>query len=183
MKGSSNALREFRDGDPERRVHHRLSAKLGRKILRVFRGEAPPRVVLVLDLRVPIRTSAFERTDFDEAVRFAAGVLRALWYRSVPMELQFLTSAGVESKVSWRCRDLETYLSWLAVVAPEPSSGEPQPAPPASRQIYDTRHVLIHLGMVDESKTGKPWIVIQAGSRDYFRLLKVPYLAPSAEAP
>jgi len=80
-----HGLREWRDGESQRRIHWKLSARRGRLLVREFRGEDRPAVHVVLDTRLPsrprpsgrvsVRVSA--RTDerrggFERAVSLAA---------------------------------------------------------------------------------------------------------------
>ena len=174
------ALREFRDGDPERRVHHRLTARRGRKILRLFQGEAPPRVDLVLDQRVPTQRQTFQKVDFEEAVRFCAGILRALLVRNVQVTLHVVDRESVQRAVPPNCRDLYTFLAALALVQPLPEVGTPDSPPLPTDQGEEGRKVLVHLGMVHEAAVGRSWIVIEAGSRNYYQLLEPQFVNSDA---
>jgi uncharacterized protein (DUF58 family) len=173
--GEFYALREFRDGDPERRVHHRLSARTGRKVLRIFRGEAPPQVQLVLDPRVSLLTQTFQQTDFEEAVRFTVGIVRSLLLRNVPVTLFVLTAREPRLACSPRCRDLYAFLASLAQENPVHASDPDLPPLPAPSALGG-RRVLVHLGLVREDLLPRDWISIQAGSRKYYRLLEPRFL-------
>jgi uncharacterized protein (DUF58 family) len=173
-EGEFYALKEWRPGEPERRVHARLSARRGRKVVRVFRGEAPPLVHLLVDPRVGQHGRTFGSGDFDEALRFAAGIVKTLLQRGVPVSLALVETH--ESRPTARvacapsCRDLHSFLGALALARPLPS-GEPPGLPPLPQELAEGRRVLIHLGQVDEARLPREWLAIRAGSRRYYQLL------------
>jgi uncharacterized protein (DUF58 family) len=169
-EGEFYALKHFRPGDPERRVHARLSARLGKKVLRIFRGEAPPLVHLLVDPRVGRSGRAFGGGDFDEAMRFAAGMVRALLLRNVPVALSIVEAGGTRLAVAESCRDLYTYLATLALARPFASEGGAT-LPDFAAGARGERRVVLHLGMVDESRIPPDCLAIQAGSQRYFQLL------------
>lgn len=178
--GEFYALREFRPGDAEQRVHPRLSARRGIKVLRVFRGEAPPLVRIVLDRHVPLTQATFQGADFEEALRFAAGIVRALLQRSIPVELYSVGDEGVECLVERRSRDPYAFLSALALCQPL--------AGPAAYRLprwprEPGRKVLIHLGPLEGAARGAEWIAIQAGSQAYYQLLEPRFQRLSALEP
>ena len=70
------ALREFRSGDREVRVHPRLSARRGRKVWTEWRGGARQELRLFLDVRVPARGGGRGAQEFEMAIRALAGLLR-----------------------------------------------------------------------------------------------------------
>jgi len=175
-EGEFYSLKHFRPGDPERRVHARHSARLGKKVVRIFRGEAPPLVHLLVDPRVGRGASAFGSGDFDEAMRFAAGVVRSLRARNVPLSLSIVESGGTRLAVAESCRDLHTYLAALALARPLTTDATPAtpllplvPLLPAG--FTDARRVVLHLGAIDEARLPGDVLSIQAGSRRYFQLL------------
>lgn len=169
-EGEFYALKHFRPGEPERRVHARLSARRGRKVVRIFRGEAPPLVHLLVDPRVGRSARAFGGGDFDEAMRFAAGLVRALLRRNVPVALSIVEADGTRLAVAETCRDLYTYLATLAVARPFAGEGAPT-LPDFAIGGRGERRVVLHLGMVDESRVAPNCLAILAGSRRYFQLL------------
>jgi len=172
-EGEFYALKDWRAGEPERRVHARLSARRGRKVVRVFRGEAPPLVHLLVDPRVGEGGRAFGSGDFDEAMRFTAGVVRTLLQRGVPVSLALVEANGSASVACpSSCRDLHSFLGALALARPLRTSDEPGlPALPQAQAQADGRRVVVHLGLVDESRLPRDWLAIRAGSRRYFQLL------------
>jgi len=72
-----HGLREWRQGESQRRVHWKLSARRGRLLVREFRGEDRPPVHVVLDARLPPRKRTSARASerrgvFERAVSLAA---------------------------------------------------------------------------------------------------------------
>jgi uncharacterized protein (DUF58 family) len=169
-EGEFYALKHFRPGESERRVHARLSARRGRKVVRIFRGEAPPLVHLLVDPRVGRSARAFGGGDFDEAMRFAAGMVRALLLRNVPVALSIVEAGGTRLAVAETCRDLYTYLATLAVARPFAGEGGAT-LPDFAGGGRGERRVVLHLGMVDEARVPQDCLAILAGSRRYFQLL------------
>ncbi len=170
--GEFYALRHWRLGDPERRVHMRLSARRGHKVLRIFRGEAPPLVHLVVDLRVGRTARTFRQGDFDEAMRFAAGIVRALLKRDVPISLALIEAGGARIHCTTSCKDLDTFLGVLALARPVPVS-DPPDLPPQPAELGEGRRVVLHLGQVDETQLTRDWLAIRVGSRRYYQLLEM----------
>lgn len=177
--GEFYALREWREGDAERRIHPRLTARRGKKVLRIFRGEAPPVVHLVVDLRFARDGRSFGRVDFDEAMRFAAGMVRVLLRRSIPISLTLLEAGGARVACPQACRDLHRFLGELAVAAAFPVKSAPDvPTLPATTQFG--RKVVLHLGQIDDARAPAEWLAIRVGAQRYYQLLDM-QLGPTAE--
>lgn len=168
--GEFHSLRDWRPGDPERRVSARLSARRRRKVLRIHRGEAPPLVQLVVDVRVARGLRRFGQVDFDEAMRFAAGIVQSLLRREVPLALTLLENGGPRRVVDPSCRDLHVHLGALALARAQPCD-EAVHAPELAADPRAGRRVLLHLGLVDETRLAADWLAIRVGSRAYYRLL------------
>jgi len=66
--------REYRDGDPVRRIHWRSWARRGGPVVKEYQEEYFSRVALVLDTFLPRRPRAAERTRFEAAVSVLASV-------------------------------------------------------------------------------------------------------------
>jgi len=165
-----HSLREWREGDSEHHVHPRVSARRGRKVLRVFRGEAPPHLQLVLDLRVQDGPT-FERADFEEAVRVVAGITRSMLRRSVPVRLWFHGERRLRAVVPERCRDLHGYLAALALARPIPVEASELDPAVLPTQRAGSRGVLLHLG--DAGAADDPaWVRLRVGSTDFWRLVQ-----------
>ncbi|MSR47450.1 MAG: DUF58 domain-containing protein [Planctomycetes bacterium] len=182
--GEFYALREWREGDSERRVHPRLSARRGLKVLRQFRGEAPPVVHLIVDLRFARDGRSFGRVDFDEGMRFAAGIVRSLLARSVPVSLTLLETGGTRTACAAGCRDLHAFLGELALARAFPVAVAPDvPALPALTQ--QGRKVVLHLGQIDDARAPSDWLSIRVGAQRYYQLLDMqlaPAPAPTSSA-
>lgn len=66
--------REFRDGDPLRRIHWRSWARHGKPVVKEYQEEYFARVALVLDTYLPRRPRAAERGAFEAAVSVLASL-------------------------------------------------------------------------------------------------------------
>jgi uncharacterized protein (DUF58 family) len=68
------SLREYRPGDPLKRVHWRSSARLGRPVVREYQDEFFVRHGLILDTFMPVSVSDVFEDAVSVAASFAAGV-------------------------------------------------------------------------------------------------------------
>jgi uncharacterized protein (DUF58 family) len=66
--------RDFREGDPLRRVHWRSSARRGRPVVKEYHDEYFSRVALLLDTYLPPRPRAADREGFEAAVSLLASI-------------------------------------------------------------------------------------------------------------
>jgi uncharacterized protein (DUF58 family) len=66
--------RDFREGDPLRRVHWRSSARRGRPVVKEYHDEYFSRVALLLDTYLPPRPRAADRQAFEAAISLLASV-------------------------------------------------------------------------------------------------------------
>jgi len=176
--GDFYALRDWREGDAERRVHPRLTARRGRKVVRLFRGEAPPVVHLVVDLRSARDGRRFGRGDFDEAMRFAAGIVRTLLQRCVPVSLTLLDGGGARVACPASCKEFHVFLGELALARSQAVETAPD-VPVLPTLLRQGRKVVLHLGQIDESRCPADWLAIRVGARRYYQLLD-PQLAAAA---
>ena len=172
-EGEFHSVREFREGDPEKAVHPRLSARRGRKVLRLDQGAEPPRVRLVLDLEVASDADdVFQQVDFEEEVRFAAGLVHALADRGVPVSLATWDGRRLRSLTPDCSRDVFPVLAALTLIRPrsvdaaDASAVEVQSEPPVTR----VRTVFLHTGRGRTIPSG--WSNLAVGSQDYFDLLE-----------
>ncbi|HEV8474042.1 MAG TPA: DUF58 domain-containing protein [Methylomirabilota bacterium] len=85
------SLREYRPGDPFKRIHWRSWARVGKPIVREYQDEFFVRHGLVLDTFVPAATPAFE-----EAVSVAASFAAAVRTQDSLLDLMFI---GAEAYV------------------------------------------------------------------------------------
>ena len=89
-------IREYRPGDPVRRIHWKLSDKLDRLLLREPRDEDRDRVLVVLETRWPDRT---DPDALDASMRAALDSVRALAAQGIPLVLCW--DAGDEDGLRW----------------------------------------------------------------------------------
>lgn len=66
--------RDFRQGDPLRRVHWRSWARRGRPVVKEYHDEYFSRVALVLDTYLPRRPRAADREGFEAAISLLASI-------------------------------------------------------------------------------------------------------------
>jgi uncharacterized protein (DUF58 family) len=84
-------LRNWREGESQRRVHWKLSARRGRLLVREFRGEARPPVHVVLSTGVRgLRGRTGRFRSFDTAVSVAATLVEHFLRRRHPVRLTLL---------------------------------------------------------------------------------------------
>jgi uncharacterized protein (DUF58 family) len=108
------SLREYRPGDPLKRVHWRSSARLGRPVVREYQDEFFVRHGLVLDTFVPAGAGAV----FEEAVSVAASFAAGIRAHDSVLDLMFV---GPEAYVFTAGRGIghvERMLEVLADVQP-----------------------------------------------------------------
>jgi uncharacterized protein (DUF58 family) len=66
--------RDFREGDPLRRVHWRSWARRGRPVVKEYHDEYFSRVALVLDTYLPRKPRAADRKGFESAISLLASI-------------------------------------------------------------------------------------------------------------
>jgi uncharacterized protein (DUF58 family) len=66
--------RDFREGDPLRRIHWRSWARRGKPVVKEYQEEYFSRIALVLDTYLPKRPRAGERRSFEAAVSVLASI-------------------------------------------------------------------------------------------------------------
>ncbi len=67
-------IRDFREGDPLRRIHWRSWARRGKPVVKEYHEEYFSRVALVLDTYLPRRPRPVERESFEAAISVLAAV-------------------------------------------------------------------------------------------------------------
>jgi uncharacterized protein (DUF58 family) len=75
--GDSNEFvgtREYREGDPLRKIHWRSWARRGAPVVKEYHEEYFSRIALVLDTYVPRRSSAVERRAFEAGISVVASI-------------------------------------------------------------------------------------------------------------
>ncbi len=110
------SLRDYRPGDPLRRVHWRMSARTGRLAVREFQDEHFVRYGLILDTFAAAPAGA----EFEEAVSLAASYATLLPARDVLMELLFVGPEAYLFTAGRGVGQARGLLEILAGVAPCP---------------------------------------------------------------
>jgi uncharacterized protein (DUF58 family) len=75
-----HGLRDYRTGDPPRRIHWKATARRNRLTVREYEDAAPPRVLLVVEPWLPARPTAADRGQLEAVISLAAGVCKE-WRR------------------------------------------------------------------------------------------------------
>jgi uncharacterized protein (DUF58 family) len=114
-------VREYEDGEPLRAVHWASSARRGRLMVRELQDLPDDEAVVLLDLDASGLAGPPGHTSIDEAVRVAAGIVRASAARGRRGALVVAGRAAVRLPVTSLGRDWEDALTALAEV--EPTTG------------------------------------------------------------
>jgi uncharacterized protein (DUF58 family) len=112
------SLREYRDGDHARHIHHPSSARRGRLVVRTMRALPAERDLVVLDLRLRPRRSARLPRGFERAISLCAGICWQAVRANHPMRLVVIGRQPVAFDAVER--QLEDVLDHLAEVAAVP---------------------------------------------------------------
>jgi len=141
--GEFYGLREWRAGDSQRRVHWKLSARRGRKVMLDLRSEDRPRVELCLSCRVAAAPPSGRRhRDFERAVALTATLGERLLRRGHRVGLRVLGGSGLFLRDLHGRRGLAPLLAALAEVRWE--HGRPtMPGLPGPRAERVTRAVVL----------------------------------------
>jgi uncharacterized protein (DUF58 family) len=108
------SLREYRPGDPLKRIHWRSSARAGRPVVREYQDEFFVRHALVLDTFLPVAASAV----FEEAVSVAASFAAGVRARDSLLDLMFVGPEAYVFTAGRGVGDVERMLEVLADVRP-----------------------------------------------------------------
>jgi uncharacterized protein (DUF58 family) len=108
------SLREYRPGDPLKRIHWRSSARLGRAVVREHQDEFFVRHGLILDTFAPV---AIE-DRFEEAVSVAASFATGVHAQDSLLDLMFVGPDAYVFTAGRGIGDLERMLEILADVRP-----------------------------------------------------------------
>ena len=81
-----HGLRDYRPGDPPRRVHWKATARRNRLTVREYEDAAPPRLLLVVDPWLPDRPTPADRDRLEAVISLAAGVCKE-WRREAGARL------------------------------------------------------------------------------------------------
>ena len=93
-----HGLRDYRVGDPQRRIHWKATARRNRLTVREYEDAAPPRLLLVVDPWLPPDPSADDRRRLEEVLSLAAGVCRE-WRRESGARLALVITGPVPTVV------------------------------------------------------------------------------------
>lgn len=115
--------REYREGDPLRKIHWRSWGRLGRPVVKEYQEEYFSRIALVLDTFLPRRARPRERERFEAAISLLASVADHFGRSE---EVVDVLAAGPDLYEVSTGRSLGTLDSVLDVLA----CLEPSPAPP-----------------------------------------------------
>jgi len=115
--------REYREGDPLRKIHWPSSARLGKPVVKEYQEEYFSRIALVLDTFLPRRPRPRERERFEAAISLLASVAG---HFSRSDEVVDILAAGPDLYEVSTGRSLGTLDNVLDVLA----CLEPSPAPP-----------------------------------------------------
>lgn len=81
-----HGLRDYRPGDPPRRIHWKATARRNRLTVREYEDAAPPRLLVVVDPWLPARPKKVDQDRLEMVISLAAGVCRE-WRRAAGARL------------------------------------------------------------------------------------------------
>jgi uncharacterized protein (DUF58 family) len=108
------SLREYRPGDPLKRIHWRSSARVGRAVVREHQDEFFVRHALVLDTFAPVAVE----DRFEEAVSVSASFAASVHAHDSLLDLMFVGPEAYVFTAGRGVGDLERMLEILADVRP-----------------------------------------------------------------
>ena len=177
--------REYREGDPLRKIHWRSWARLGRPIVKEYQEEYFSRIALVLDTFLPRRPRPAERERFEAAISLLASVAG---HFSRTDEVVDILAAGpdlYEVSTGRSLGYLDNVLDVLACLEPSPAPPFESIGPPLFERLErlttvvavllewdDAREaflrrvramgVAVRVLLVHEGETRKPWASVSA---------------------
>jgi uncharacterized protein (DUF58 family) len=181
--------REYREGDPLRRIHWRSWARLGRPVVKEYQEEYFSRIALVLDTFLPRKPSPRERARFEAAISLLASVAG---HFSRTDEVVDILAAGpdlYEVSTGRSLGYLDNVLDVLACLEPSPAPPFESIGPPLFERLErlttvvavmlewdDAREaflrrvramgVAVRVLLVHEGETRKPWSSVSADLGD-----------------
>jgi uncharacterized protein (DUF58 family) len=108
------SLREYRPGDPLKRIHWRSFARLGEPVVKEYQDEFFERHCLVLDTFVSVQREA----QFEEAVSIAASFVCAIDTQECLLDLMFVGDRAVCFTSARGMRETQRLLELLAAAQP-----------------------------------------------------------------
>jgi uncharacterized protein (DUF58 family) len=178
-----HGLREFRSGDDPRDIHWKVTAKLGRTMVREYEGEAVRRVVVGLDNRLPggddADTAGPELLDeMETAVELTASLARHFLERGYAVGIA-ARGGGVDPGAGpaqlWR---LLRFLAVLRFLSAEDRVPPPVPEPDAYSVLVLHRRA----GLAGVGRFARVFQVGQAGGPPPAPPLPAPSAADAPEA-
>jgi uncharacterized protein (DUF58 family) len=177
--------REYREGDPLRKIHWRSWARLGRPVVKEYQEEYFSRIALVLDTFLPKRPSPRERERFEAAISLLASVAG---HFSRSEEVVDILAAGpdlYEVSTGRSLGYLDNVLDVLACLEPSPAPPFESIGPPLFERLErlttvvavmlewdDAREaflrrvramgVAVRVLLVHEGGTRRPWASVSA---------------------
>jgi uncharacterized protein (DUF58 family) len=160
-----HGLRPWREGESQRHVHWRRSARTGRRVLREFVGSEAPRLHVHLAPAVRGRRSLRRSRAVEDAVSLAATLVREGLRRGFTVRLTLHGARRETLDLRRGALALTAVLDRLAAVVPERVDGvvelDPEPAPTRTARGRRECHWLVaaspvhgprfdHLTQVDE---------------------------------
>ena len=112
------SLRDYRPGDPTRRIHWRSWAKVGRPVVKEFQDEHFARHALILDTFAGASGGA----AFEEAVSVAASFACTLETQESLLDLLFIGDRAYTLTIGRGVAHADQMLGLLATVAPAPDA-------------------------------------------------------------
>jgi uncharacterized protein (DUF58 family) len=177
--------REYREGDPLRKIHWRSWGRLGRPVVKEYQEEYFSRIALVLDTFLPKRPLSRERERFEAAISLLASVAG---HFSRSEEVVDILAAGpdlYEVSTGRSLGYLDNVLDVLACLEPSPAPPFESIGPPLFERLErlttvvavmlewdDAREaflrrvramgVAVRVLLVHEGETRKPWASVSA---------------------
>jgi uncharacterized protein (DUF58 family) len=184
--------REYREGDPLRKIHWRSWGRLGKPVVKEYQEEYFSRIVLVLDTFLPARPRPRERERFEAAISLLASVAG---HFSRSEEVVDILAAGpdlYEVSTGRSLGYLDNVLDVLACLEPSPAPPFEAIGPPLfgrlerlttlvavllewdeAREAFLQRvramGVAVRVLLVHEGETRKPWSSVPADLGDVAR--------------
>jgi uncharacterized protein (DUF58 family) len=81
-----HGLRDYRHGDPPRRIHWKATARRNRLTVREYEDTSPPRLLVIVDPWLPKRPTRDDRDRLEAVISLAAGVCQE-WRRGAGARL------------------------------------------------------------------------------------------------
>jgi len=177
--------REYREGDPLRKIHWRSWGRLGKPVVKEYQEEYFSRIALVLDTFLPTRPRPRERERFEAAISLLASVAG---HFSRSEEVVDILAAGpdlYEVSTGRSLGYLDNVLDVLACLEPSPAPPFESIGPPLfgrlerlttlvavllewdeAREAFLRRvramGVAVRILLVHEGETRKPWSSVPA---------------------